>query len=473
MAARLAAVFCILISLLVPVQGRAFLFGEFGLKEEMEMGREFDAMIRSTMPMIEDPVVRDYVQGLVSRIIRRVPPQPYAFSAGVIQNDILNAFASPGGFVFVFSGLIMGMEHEEELAAVLCHEVAHITQQHIAKQVERGRTITAASLLGVLAGVAAGVAGGGSAGGAAMVGSLAAGTSAMLKYSRIDEDEADRVGLQYLVRCGYSPRGMLGAFETLKKMDWNRSSAFPSYLTTHPDLETRLAGIRASFPSFSPDVLKRRSDDRAFLRIQALLMARHAGPDLARQYFSQKKLDDALRSMGRGILAARLNSIREAEGFFRQALASSPDDPLILREAGVFEYHKGDIHAALRHLERALDRSSRDYYGRFFYARALSDTGSSAEAQKHFKEVLRCVPKDSEVHFYFGRSLGTSGRTFDGFIHLAYASLYAGDLRMAKDHLSRARGLAKTPDDKKAIEGFDKRFEEYSKMLKKISREKQ
>jgi predicted Zn-dependent protease len=202
-------------------------------------------------------------------------------------------------------------------------------------------------------------------------------------------------------------------------------------------------------------------------------MARHAGPGLARQYFSQKKLAEPLRSMGKGILAARLNSIREAEGFFRQALASSPEDPLVLREAGIFEYHKGDIHAALRHLERALDRSPRDYYGRFFYARALSDSGSAAEAQKHFREVLRFVPKDSEVHFYFGRSLGTSGRVFDGFIHLAYASLYAGDLRKAKDHLGRARALAKTPGDRKTVEEFDKRYGEHSKMLKKISREKQ
>ena len=472
MAARLAAVFCILCSLLFPVQAQAFLFGEFGLKEEMEMGREFDAMIRSSMPVIEDPEIKDYVQRLVSKIIGKLPPQPYAFSASVIQNDILNAFASPGGFVFVFSGLIMGMEHEAELAAVLCHEVAHITQQHIAKQVERGRTITAASLLGVLAGIAAGVAGGGNAGGAAMVGSLAAGTSAMLKYSRIDEDEADRVGLQYLVRCGYNPRGMLGAFETLKKMDWNRSSAFPSYLTTHPDLETRLAGIRASLPSFPSDVLKRRDDDRDFLRIQALLMARHASPGVARQYFLQKKLADPLRSMGKGIVAARQNNIREAEGLVRQALASSPDDLLILREAGIFEYHKGDIHAALRHLERVIDRSPRDYYARFFYARALDDTGSAAAAQKHFQEVLRFVPKDSEVHFCYGKSLGVSGRSFAGFIHLAYASLYSGDLRKAKNHLGKARALAKTPGDSMAIKEFDKRYEEHSKMLKKISREK-
>ena len=100
---------CILGLLFSPVQAHAFLFGKFGLKEEMEMGRELEVLAKSSFPIIEDPEVRDYVQGLVDRIVKHLPPQPYKFPANVIRHKALNAFAAPGGFVFVYSGLIMAL----------------------------------------------------------------------------------------------------------------------------------------------------------------------------------------------------------------------------------------------------------------------------------------------------------------------------------------------------------------------------
>lgn len=110
-----------------PMQAGASLFGEFTLQDEMKMGREFEVLVKSTMPIIEDPVVRDYVQDVVDRIVEPLPPQPYKFPANVVLHNSLNAFAAPGGFVFVFSGLIMHLNHESELAGVLSHEVAHVT----------------------------------------------------------------------------------------------------------------------------------------------------------------------------------------------------------------------------------------------------------------------------------------------------------------------------------------------------------
>ena len=461
------AALCMAGVLFSPMQAEAALFGDFTLQDEMKMGREFEVLVKSTMPIIEDPVVHDYVQGVVDRIVKTLPPQPYKFPANVVLHNSLNAFAAPGGFVFVFSGLIMNLNHESELAGVLSHEIAHVTQRHIAGRMERGRVISMASLLGVVAGVAAGLAGGGNAGGAAMMGSMAAGSSAMLNYSRLDEDDADRFGLRYLVAAGYNPKGLGGAFEVIKSQNWGGGSAVPTYLSTHPDLDVRLSRLRADIQTMPAELTKRKEDDGRFRRVKALLWARHGDAAHAEQIFAKGGDKDAVSLMGRGMLAARQNRVRDAEGFFQSALRLAPDDALILREAGIFEYTKGgDMRRARTYLEKALRLYPGDFYGLFFYARILDDSGDRAGAQQRYREVLRFVPEDSEVHTYYGRSLGAVNKLSEGYLHLAYASLYGNDDRRAKNWLEKAKTAARTPQEKNAIKDYEKKAAERAKIMK-------
>ena len=463
----IAALLCMLGILLAPVQSQAFLFGKFGLKEEMEMGRELEVLMRSTLPIVEDPEIRNYVQGIVDRIVKTLPPQPYKFPANVVLHKSLNAFAAPGGFVFVFSGLIMNLKHESELAGVLSHEIAHVTQRHIAGRIERGRVISLGSLVGMLAGVAAGMAGGGSAGGAAIVGTMAAGTAATLNYSRIDESDADRFGLQYLVKAGYNPKGLCSAFEIMRSQSWGSAGSIPAYLTTHPDMDLRITQMRASMQAMPKSLLNRKEDDRQFFRVQTLLLARHGDPDHASRIFDERGDRNAVNLLGKAMLASRQNRVGDAERYFAKALALVPKDELILREAGIFEYEKGDLSKGRRYLEQALRIAPRDYYASFFYARLLDEAGDSAGAQKQYREVLRHVPDDSEVHFYYGRSLGNSRKLCEGYVHLAYAELYGNNTRKAASWLERAKAAAKTDDDRAAVKAFEKKAKERAAIIKK------
>jgi len=119
----------------------------FGIKEEKELGDKFNVLIRSKLPMIEDSEVVDYARDVVDRLARQMPPQPFPFSVAVVQDNAINAFAAPGGYVFVFTGLMLNMNHDSEVAGVLAHELAHVTQRHIAKRVEQGRILSIASIL--------------------------------------------------------------------------------------------------------------------------------------------------------------------------------------------------------------------------------------------------------------------------------------------------------------------------------------
>lgn len=456
---------CIVGTLLSPVQADALIFGEFGLQEEMKMGRDFEVVVKSSMPIIEDPEIRDYVQGIVDKIVGTLPPQPYKFPTNVVLHDSLNAFAAPGGFVFVFSGLLMQMEHESQLAGVLSHEIAHVVQRHIAGRIERGRTVSLASLAAMIAGVAAGLGGGANAGGALITGSMAASSAAMLNYSRLDEDDADRFGLQYLVKAGYNPRGLGGAFEIMRSQDWSRGGSMPAYLSTHPDLNVRLARLRADLETMPKSILSRKEDDTRFFRIQALLWARHGDPVLAERYY-EKKGKTAISLMGRGMLASRLNRIAEAEKYFAESLRLAPKDPLILREAGIFEYSKGDVKKARLHLQQALKLSPRDFYGLFYYARLLEDAGNREEAQKLFRQILKKVPQDSEVHAHYGRSLGASGKLSEGYLHLAYSAMYERNERRARNMLEKARAAARSPQEQKAIKDYEEEARKRAKIMK-------
>ncbi len=437
------------------IPARAALFGSFGVKDEKELGRKFDILVRSRMPLIEDPEVKGYVQSIVDRLSKTFPPQPFPFQANVLLHNSMNAFAVPGGYVFVHTGLIMQLEHESELAGVLAHELAHVTQRHIAMRMERSKAITLASLVGALA--AALLGGGGQGSGALLAGSVAAGQAAMLNYSRTDETEADQIGLQYLTAAGYPPQGMKGAFEKIRRKQWASGSSIPEYLSTHPDVGGRINEINARIQGFQAAIRNRKDDDTRFNRVKTLIWARYGDPDTAARFFASRLTadkNDALAYMGQGILAERRNQIREADAAFSKALASAPNDALVVREAGRFYYNKGDSRAG-KALLKALSLDPDDIMAQFFYARLLDGSGDKPTAHKYYQQVLRRLPQDSEVHYYYGRSLGESGRVFDAYLHLAYSALYQNDKAKTESWIKQARPLARTPAELDQLSRFD------------------
>lgn len=447
----------------VPVQ--AALFGSFGVRDELELGRKFDVMVRSRMPLIEDPEVKRYVQSVVDRLADKIPPQPFSFRANVLLHNSMNAFAVPGGSVFVHTGLIMQLEHESELAGVLAHELAHVTQRHIATRMERAQTVTVASLLGALASV---FLGGGSGSGAMMAGSMAAGQAAMLNYSRVDETEADQIGLQYLVQAGYRPQGMMGAFEKIRRKQWASGIDIPEYLSTHPDVGGRINEINARIQGLPASVRNRKDDDVRFNRVRTLILARYGEPEVAARAFANalaKNGKDSLALMGQGILAERRNQVREAETAFGKALACAPQDALIMREAGRFYYGVGDVRAA-QLLQKALQRDPGDIMAQFFYARLLSANGDRRTAHQYYESLLRVLPDDSEVHYYYGRSLGENGEVFKAYLHLAYSALYQNDRKKTENWLSKAKAVMRTPQDKEEIKRFEGVYSERRSMWK-------
>lgn len=438
-------------------KAHAFLgLGKFSITDEIELGKKFDVLVRSRLPLIEDPEVKFYVQSIVEKLLEQAPAQPFQFTTSVLLHNSLNAFASAGGYLFVHTGLIMQLDHESELAGVLAHELAHATQRHIASRIEKAQNISMLSLAGMLAGV---LLGGGDATGAAIAGSMAASQSLMLNYSRLDETEADEIGLQYLVKAGYKPSGMIGAFEKIRDKQWSSGSSIPTYLSTHPDVNNRITSLSARIANFSQEVQDRPENDKTFLRVRALCRARYGDIHLAQQLFAMEDEQNPITHLGRGILNARVNKVEQASRDFDKALELAPNDELLWREAGRFHYLKGNKNRATHMLQRATIMDDRDYMALFFYARLLADTVSPSAAYPYYKEVLRYVPEDSEVHYYYARAFGANGDLFHAFLHTAYSAMYENDKKRTQNFFKQAKAKATSPEHEQAIENFTRKLQ--------------
>ena len=453
---------------LAPAAATASLFGSFTVKDEAELGRKFNALLRAKLPIIEDPEIADYVKEVVERVHAKMAPMPFDVTTSVVHNNAINAFAAPAGYMYVFTGLIHNFEHEDEMAGVIAHELAHVSQRHVAKRVERMQTIGLGSLAGMLAGMLIGTMahGSGNTGEAAealMAGSMAAAPATMLSYSRQDEREADQVGLQYLVNADYRPQGLVDAFKVIMRKSWLSGGTVPSYLSTHPGVDERIGYLEDRISTMPEEVRERPRDDTRYHRVQTLVRARYLDPKLALPFFAGgPDGPTSLDWLGRGIAYDRQRKITEAAEAFSKAVTMAPNDPLILREAGRFQYESGQLDKAAMYLQKAVLLNPRDLLALFFYARMLGERGQVDQAAEYYQRIIRRLPEDSETHYHLGRMLGEAGRLFEAHVQLAYAAIYRADTGQSKFHMDKARALAQTPEQKQELEKLEATHKERS-----------
>lgn len=417
--------------------------GQFSVSDEIELGRKFNILVRSRMPIVEDPEIIGYTEKILERLQRQMPPQPFPLQVGVIRHGALNAFAGPGGHVFVHTGLFQNLEDESSFAGVLAHELAHVSQRHIASRIQKSQWVNIGTLLGVLAGAMLG----GDAGPALLYGSVAAGQSAMLSYSREDEREADQVGMSYLVDAGFKPQGMVQSFETIRKLRWLGGS-MPAYLSTHPGVDERISYLKDRVDRMPEHIRQRTENNAAYQRARMLVMARYTEPDKALTFFHRGELDQCLNLLGQAIVLDRNNRVSQARTAFEKALDCSPNDPLLLREAGAFFLQQGDFEQASNFLQQAVLRNPKDQMALYHYARVLVAMDQRDEAIPLLKRIIGQLPEQSAVHAYLGRLLGQEGLLFTAHLHLGYAAIYSNDRKQADFHMQRAEENARTEQDR-------------------------
>ena len=233
------------------------------VQDEIAMGRQAQQQVKKTVPVLADADVTAYVARVGKALAARASGPRYPYSFSVANRRDLNAFALPGGPVWIHRGILHAATNESQVAGVLAHEIAHIAQRHAADQITK--QLVANGFLGLLGAVL-----GNDPGGArtAQTGARILAGGYMLKFSRDDEREADRVGLEIVRRAGWDPRGMADFMDVLRREQGRAPGSVEVFLSTHPAPAERAVALRqlaAQHPGG-------RRDSAAFLKVKARLL---------------------------------------------------------------------------------------------------------------------------------------------------------------------------------------------------------
>ena len=410
---------------------------------ERSIGEQVMADIRYHDPSyLDDPEVNEYLNQLGGRLVAVAPDVRQAFEFFAIRDPSVNAFALPGGFIGVNTGLITSSASESELASVMAHEIAHVTQRHIARmaseqekmQIPMMAAMIAAILLGgsrpdLAAGAAAAVQG--------------VGVQSQISYTRGFEREADRVGFQILAKAGFDPRAMAAFFEKLQRstavMD---DGSVPGYLRTHPMSIERMSDAqnRAEHLRY-----KQTPDSLEYQLVRAKLRADSGDPHDETIYFAALLRDRCYASeiaTRYGLARAELRGrkLAAAQADLERLRAAKATSPMIDMLAADIRRAAGDDAGALAVLEAARTRYPQNRALLYADVETLLALGRNEQALSTLAEPLRLYKSDPQLRALQAKTYAALGKRL--LQHQAQAEVYVlqGSLPAAIEQLELARG---------------------------------
>jgi predicted Zn-dependent protease len=424
------------------------------IQEEQELAEEFLRTVRQRYSIIKDPAISDYIQELGEKIVSELPQQPFDYHFYVIKQDAYNAFAGPAGHIFVYSGLFEALSHEGELAALLAHEIAHASSRHISKMIESSKKASLGTLAGVIAGILIGLGGDSSIGSAVVMGSMAAGESAVLSYTREKEMQADQLGREYLTKAGYDLHSMLSLLKTIRSQEWFTTDQIPTYLRTHPAtadrltyLSSRLSGTAAPNPKPS----------HAFERAHTRLSALYGDPSQALEHFSQRAAENPGQPMahyGYGLALERNGNPEAALSEFSLAYEDRPDDPYLSADLGRVNFLVGNYERARMLLEKSVDLGGAGPEARLYLGRTYLGLGDTVQASKTLNRLVTDHPEFTPGHYFLGKSYSEKGDPANAHYHLGLYHRGRNDQEAAVHHLRRALETMKDPEKVEKIKSL-------------------
>jgi predicted Zn-dependent protease len=409
---------------------------------ERRLGESIMRDIRFREPSyVEDPEVGEYLSDLASRLTQVMAGARYDFEFFVIRDPSVNAFALPGGFVGVHTGLIATADTESELASVLAHELGHVTQRHISRMFGQQQQMQMPLLAALAAAVVLGLRRPDLASGA-VAATQAGAVQSQLGYSRDFEREADRVGLQALGDAGYDPRAMAMFFEKLQRatriVD---DGSLPGYLRSHPVTTERIADAQNKSAGMP---YRQHLDNPEFQLVRAKLRSETGEARDAVAFFDSSVRDKryATETAARyGLTNALLRDRRaqDAAAELAHLRAAGASGPMIETLAARVKNALGDKAGASAILAAASKQFPRSRPVLYAYVDSLQSIGKNQEALAVLNESLRVYPRDSRLQSLLAQTYATLGKRL--LQHQAQAEAYAlqGSLAAAIEQLQLAR----------------------------------
>jgi len=411
--------------------------------DEARIGQAIMRDILRSGQVVDDPIVNEYINTVGNKVAAQTNEGNHNFTFFVIEDPRINAFALPGGYIGIHTGLLEATRSEDELAGVLAHEVAHVTQRHIARAIHAGSRQSILSTAIMLGAILAGAAGGGSdvmqAGMA-----VAQGTAAQqqINFTRSNEHEADRVGIAALADAGFDPYGMASFFDVMSRQNSRApDERMPAFLMTHPVTSARIAEARDRARSF-PQI---RSDDSISYSIAKirLVVDRFETPREAVAYFEMRPYQNQNEFERYGRLLAYMR-----DGRYYEALDII--DNLMEKNPKVIAYHiaLGNLQVqlqrygdALKTFEDAVALFPRNVPLIIAYSERLLELDKPVKAHAMLLDLLNNVPPTPNQIRLIARAASEAGENAESLYYLSEYRLMMGDLVGGITHLQQALRL--------------------------------
>ncbi len=399
---------------------------DFSPAEEKEAGKIFMQYIRQNLNLIADAEVSRYMQRLGDRLLNSSKQVHQPIHVFLIHDRDINAFAGPGGNIGLNSGMILIADSESELAAVIAHELAHVTQRHIARLIQRSKETSLSTWAGVATALIIGMYNP-QVGGAALATLIGGNIQASLDHSREHEKEADRVGAQYLTGAGFNTNGMYRFFEKLYR-DTQFSESPPEFLSTHPLSINRMADMRDRIPSSS--VAQHRSSLDFYLVKAKLRVLTSTRLLETLEWFTQRskdvvpteRLSDEAATAtiyGRALVLNRLGRFADATVVLQQLIQAYPEKLSFWIALSEAKTRSGDAAAALAIYEDNIDL--------YFDHKELVQSYAAGLLQQ------RAAAKALQLLYRHGRSYG-----FNAPLYRLLAEAYDQQGKAVESHLAIA-----------------------------------
>ncbi len=408
-------------------------FAMMSIEKEKELGRRLLEEIRSQVEFVDDQEIVQYVQSAGEKILKLIPDPLYKYRFFVIKDEGVNAFAIPGGYVFVHSGLLEVVDSDDEFICVLAHEIGHVEGRHIARRIERLKRLNIASVAAILAGVLLGK---GKAGSAILATTSALNASIGLKYSREDEEEADRRAFQWLCKAGYNPMGLVTVLQKMQRMRWLGTDAIPSYLSTHPGTAERITYLEDLIKTSNCHVKSHRAS-RELRRVQVRISVFTKDPYLLIGRYKTALKDsprDEYLQYGLCLAYLKAREFNNAINELNALIKGHPKRFEYKKDLGVAYYLKGDYGQAIYVLNNYLKLNSKDLTARLYLGKSFLAASRPKDALKSIKDVYYALDEDPRIAFDLGRCLAVLHQ--EGEAHYYFYQFYRwkGQLDAASYH---------------------------------------
>lgn len=439
----------------------------FSVGDEKKVGEQLLTMVRREFKLIDEPDIIQYINELANSTLEVAGTQYFDYHFFVIDNKELNAFAAPSGLIFFHSGLIESLEKEGEFVGVLAHEIGHVASRHLADRISKNSKINAATTLGVLLGIAIGA---GPIAEALVTGSVAAGQSASLSFSRLDEEEADRLAFKWMQDQKRDPEIMVSMLRKIHNMNRYRHGYIPPYLLTHPGPDVRMSYIQ-DLALFSEKKSYAQVDEFYFQRFKSRIISMTKDTVQLVKYYqnlvSSMEPDSQEAALVHYVLSQSYLTAADyasAENELRKTIAFYPDKTILKADMGVVYLKSGQYEKALAQLQDARKAERNNIYTNFYLAMALEKTGKLQQATDLYEGMIAMMPDYSQLYYQLANVKASLGKQGEGFYYYGYYYWYEGNLYKAKYHYTKA--VALLPRDSQMKVSAEKMLEKIVKFEK-------